>query len=545
MKHNIIYSNIASLAAITLLAGTMMTACGDEEIDNSYSRSNSVIRMTTSADRVVLDESAPDAVVLTVEWSEAHPYGNEYITTYQYQIDAVGSKAVAKKEYEDDNVYRREYTNAELQSMLVDYFGCLTSTPVTLNLTVTASFEGPRVVIPDIATASVVIKTYGPKQYKADRLFMAGSAVGGESIELTPTSATSDIYTWTGALAAGKINFPVIYGDENNAISPARADEAITDNEMPAVMVDAASANYWVIPTADNYRITINIANRTVKIAPAGSIIEMDRLFMAGTAPGADEIEITRTLEDENLYAWRGELKAGKLYMPVEFNEEKAASFVPKDKSSHDIHDGEPHEFTQVSTSSGTATAYWEIPADGTYRIVVNTTDHTVTIYSQATDMKNMEVSYNNTVDKINPYTQEVTELWMWGGFNAAAHDDGMKAGFQTKYKLIQSLANPYVFVYQGDAIPRSSSTDDWSKATAVGALNFLVSNIENNVYAFGSTIDAKRNSHRGYLPVNLGEEMKLVAGQGDNRYAFFCVPENCNYVVVDIEKLTVTFANK
>lgn len=544
MKYNSIYRNIARLTAIALLAGTM-TACDDEEIDNSYSRSNSVIQMTTSGEYVVLDESAPDAIALTVEWSDAHPYGNEFITTYQYQIDAVGSKVSAKKEYEDDGVYRRQYTNAELQDMLVGHFGCLTSTPVTLNLTVTASFEGPRVVIPDIATASVVVKTYGPKQYIADRLFIGGTAIGGEPVELTPTTATSGIYTWTGALAAGKINFPVIYGDENNAISPAKADEAITDSEMPSIMADGATAHYWVIPAADNYRITINIANRTVKIVPAGSIIEMDRLFMAGAAAGAEEIEITRTLESDDLYAWRGELKAGKLYMPVEFNEDKAVSFVPKDKNSHDIHDGEAHEFAQVPTSSGTTAAYWEIPADGTYRIVVNTVEHTVTFYSSATDMKNMEVSYNNTVDKINPYTQEVTELWMWGGFNASAHDDGLKAGFQSKYKLTQSLANPYVFVYHGDAIPRSTSTDSWSNATAVGALNFLVSNIENNVYAFGSTADAKRNSKRGYLPVNLGEEMTLVAGQSDNRYAYFCVPENCNFVVVDIEKLTVTFANK
>ncbi len=530
--------------AVVLSAG-IMTSCGDEDIDNSLSRSNSVIQMTTSSDYVVLDENNPDAVALTVEWSAAHPYGNEYITTYQYQIDAVGSKAPAKKEYEDDGILRREYTNRELQDMLTGHFGCLTSTPTVINLTVTASFEGPRVVIPDIATAGVTVKTYGPKQYLADRLFMGGDAVGGEDIELTPTSATSGIYNWTGALSAGKINFPVIYGDEHNVISPDKADADITDSDMPAVMVDAAEANYWVIPEADNYRISINIGNRTVRIVPAGSIIEMDRLYMTGAATGDEEIEIARTLEADDLYAWRGELKAGKLYMPVEFNEEKAVSFVPKARNDHDIHDGQAHEFEQVPTGTGTLASYWDIPADGTYRIVVNTTDHSVTIYSPETDMPNKTVSYNNTVDKINPYTQEVTELWMWGGFNASAHDNGLKPGFQVKYKLTQSLANPYVFVYHGDALPRSSSVDDWSKVTATGALNFLVSNIENNVYAFGSTAEAKRNSKRGYLPVTLGEEMQLVAGQSDNRYAYFCVPENCNYVVVDIDRLTVTFANK
>lgn len=310
-------------------------------------------------------------------------------------------------------------------------------------------------------------------------------------------------------------------------------------------MADASQANYWIIPESGNYRITVNLEARTVKIVAAGSVIELDKLYLSGTAVGGEDVEIERTLEDDQLFAWRGELKAGKLFMPLLYEEAKSISFVPKDKGNHDINDGNAHEFDQTSTESGTGSAYWEIPADGTYRIVVNLDERTVTIYSAATDLKNTVVSYNNTVDGINPYSQEVTELWMWGGFNASAHDDGMKAGFQTKYKMKQSLANPNVFVYHGDPLPRSVSTDDWSKATATGALNFLVSNIENNVYAFGSTADAERNKKRGYLTVNNGETLQLVAGQSHNRYAFFCVPENCTYVVVNIEKLTVYFGNK
>ena len=33
-----------------------------------------------------------------------------------------------------------------------------------------------------------------------------------------------------------------------------------------------------------------------------------------------------------------------------------------------------------------------------------------------------------------------------------------------------------------------------------------------------------------------------LTEGQGDNRYAFFRIPEGCNYVVVDIGKMTIVF---
>lgn len=540
-----IYRNILRLSAFVLTAG-MLAACGDEDIDNAYSRNKSVIQLTTSSDYVVLDENNPDAVALTLEWNAAHPYGNEYITYYQYQMDAVGSKSASLKEYEDDGIFRREYTNRELHELLTGHFGCPTSTVNTLNLTVTASFEGPRVVIPDIATATVKVKTYGEKQYLADQLFMDGTAVGETPIELKPTSETSKTYSWNGALNAGKINFPVIYGDENNVFCPENSDEEITTSEMPAVMVDAAKANYWVIPEAGNYRVTVNLESRTVKIVAAGSVIELDKLYMSGAAVGGDDIEIERTLENDLLYAWRGNLKAGKLYMPLLFEETKSISFVPKDKADHDIHDGQPHDFDQVSTESGTGSAYWTIPADGTYRIVVNIDERTVTIYSSATDMKNTVVSYNNTVDGINPYSQEVTELWMWGGFNSSSHDDGLKAGFQTKYRLTQSLANPNVFVYRGDMLPRDTmSSESYNKDPQPGGVKFLVSNIENNVYAYGSTAEAKRNSKVGYISPAIGETATLVAGQGDNRYAYFCIPANCNFVVVDIEKLTVIFDNK
>ncbi|MDE6489809.1 MAG: SusE domain-containing protein [Muribaculaceae bacterium] len=522
-----------------------LTACGDEEIDNSYSRNQSVIQLATSAEYVVLDENTPDATALTIEWNAAHAYGNEYITTYKYEMDLSGSTASVLKEYEDDGVFRRSYTHRELQDMLTGHFGQLTSTVETLTLTVTASFEGPRIVVPDIATASVRVKTYGPKQFAADRLYIAGTAVGNTPIELSASSTNPLVYNWTGTLQAGKVNFPVDYADELNALSPAEADVQVNGAEMPAVMADRAAANWWVLPADGNYRVTVNLANRTVRIVEAGSVIEMNQMFLAGSAVGADEIEITRTLENENLYAWRGELKAGSLYLPLMFDGAKAISIVPKESGDHDIHDGVAHDFNQAPTSTSNSN-YWEIPADGTYRVVVDMENRTMTIRSAATDLSNKTVSYNNTVDQINPFTQEVTVLWMWGGFNDAAHDSGLKAGFQEKYTLKQSMADPNVFVYHGDVLPRGLNLTKWNgEEIQPGSVTFLVSNIENNVYAYGSTAEAKRNVKHGFFTVTSGTPAEMVAGQGDNRYACFVIPENCNYVCVDIDKLTVVFDNK
>lgn len=528
------------------LASCLLAACNDNDIDNTYSRNNFSIAMSASSDYVVLNENAPDEVALTVEWTPATDYGYDFITTYQYQMELAGSKAEAIKEYEDNGVFKRSYTNKQLQEILINDFQQLTSTTGNLKFTINASFEGPRLMVPDMSSIIVKVKTYGDKQFLADKVFMAGTAVGENDVELTASSNNVNLYVYNGKLSAGKINFPVLYGDEENAISPLLTDMNITSDAMDATMLDRKEAHSWIIPEEDNYRVTVNFSNRTVTIIPAGDIIEVDKIYLAGTATNGmseEETEVTQTLENESLYAFRGELKAGKLYLPILFNEQKSISIVPNGNS-HEVSDGVAVNFAQASTEASTDSRYWEIPEDGTYRIVVDTDLKMITIYSQATDLESKEVSWNNTTIGQNPYKAPITVLWMYGTFNAFARDAGMFTGYQDKYKLVQSLANPHVFVYKGDVLPMESEKDERGNVVRA-SMKFCVENHNNNVYAFGSTADAKRNEYNGYINAVSNVPEKLVAGQGDNRYAYFIIPANTNYVVVDIDKLTVVFGTK
>ncbi len=59
---------------------------------------------------------------------------------------------------------------------------------------------------------------------------------------------------------------------------------------------------------------------------------------------------------------------------------------------------------------------------------------------------------------------------------------------------------------------------------------------------AFAKSADAVRNSYNGYTTVTAGKIEGAVTGQGNNRYAYFLIPEGCNYVVVDLENNTVLF---
>ena len=94
--------------------------------------------------------------------------------------------------------------------------------------------------------------------------------------------------------------------------------------------------------------------------------------------------------------------------------------------------------------------------------------------------------------------------------------------------------------------LPRKSGKDgNNGDKTVTGSVNFKVAPWNYNVYSYGSTADAKRNDHSGYTETALGQSQELVEGQGDNRFAYFIIPENCNYVEIDIENLTVVFDNR
>ena len=543
MKTMHLYRNLGVVAVgmMSMLA----TSC-EEDIDNTVSRNQSEIELAPSGEFIKLDESKPNETAVTLKWSTAHDFGEDYITTYKYEMQLIGSEATNIKEFDDDGEFFRSYTNEEMQKILVDHFGLTTSTIGEVLFTVTANFEGPRLIVPDIATTTLKIKTYGPKQYKADNLYVGGSAVGEDNIKLTLKDEINKIYSYEGALVAGKINFPVDYADELNAIGPETADAPITKGEMTGVISDRAEANSWVIPSAATYRITVNMSKQTVKIVEAGAVVEAEQMFLAGTAVGEEQIEIAQTLENDQLYAWRGELKAGSLYIPLTFEGEQSMAIVPEVADNHDIEDGQLATFGQALISK-VDRQYWTIPADGTYRIVLNKEEKTIAIYSAATDLKPLTVSFNNTTLGINPWSQEVNVLHMYGGFNSFAYDagtdeDGRKLLYsQVKYNLIQSLANPKVFVYKGDVLPRNEYTDNYKK-TYRGWVNFSTLRYANNGWFVGSTADAKRNDHNGYTEVIAGKVEKAVTGQADNRYAYFLIPEGCNYVVVDIENNTVLF---
>ena len=516
MKHSI----LRYIAPVAGAAGLLFAGC-TEEVDNAYTRFQYSMEMQASAEEIVLDEDTPDDVALTISWTPATDYGSDVTTTYKYEWYLQGSGLSAGSEYEDSGNFERTYTHEELYDIMVNRFGCLTSSWGTIQFTVTASFEGVdgQVLLDDQARVTVRIKTYGPKQFAADRVFVSGTAIGESQVELFPSEADPSLYVYNGLLSAGTFQFPVIYGDENNVIIPASGkDEAIASlgNSAASVAGSDEALYSWTVAEAGDYRLALNFETKTVSLTAVSDIMEVDRLFLAGSAAGGSEVEITQTLENASVYAWKGDLVAGQFTMPIEFGGERNLVMVPAEADDHGFIDGGANSLASVRTSAVSG-RYWEISQAGSYRIVVNVDAATVTIYSEAADLKPKTVTYKRTQGtEIPDFTMEVTALYMWSSktYNSGSRPVG------GDFVLTPSLADPRLFVYKGSTLAAGEN------------LKFIVTDVWNNEYAYGSS-DAGGDF---LLDVALGEKVTpIYGGQGNNRYSFFKIPENTNYVEVYI----------
>ena len=180
--------------ALASLAFAACTGCIKHNIDNSYSKSNSIMEIQASATSVVLDESKPDDVALTISWTPAFDYGDDYVMTYEYSVEVPSSKASALTEYEDDGIFTRTYTNKQLQDMLTGHFAQETRKKGQIKFSISATYSGPRVVLPDMSSVTVDVKTWGPVKFAAEKVFLGGTAVSEQ--ELT---ASGSLYIWQGS----------------------------------------------------------------------------------------------------------------------------------------------------------------------------------------------------------------------------------------------------------------------------------------------------------------------------------------------------------
>lgn len=247
---------------------------------------------------------------------------------------------------------------------------------------------------------------------------------------------------------------------------------------------------------------TVTVEVQPIKVEVFGA----DKMSIAGSAVPDDEIEMTKTVENESQYAWYGELVAGTLQIPVELDGE-TYYIIPK-TGDGTLQDGEAESVKMEETPVS-----WNIPTAGEYRVVVNMEKTTVTICSPAKPMQPAVVTW--ILDNKEQVTS-VENIWQYGEPTGWAWKTG-------SWK--QSMADPQVFIYSGAAL--------------TGRTKFGVA-ASNSSYVYTG------NNTAGNTSVTHGTAYDLYEGYSANeRNAYFTLPAGTNFIILDIRNKKMTAFKK
>ncbi len=269
--------------------------------------------------------------------------------------------------------------------------------------------------------------------------------------------------------------------------------------------------------------VTVNVA------AVKEEVPVPEKVTLSGSSLDNSIIEIEKTLENESKYAILVNLKPGELVIPLVVSAEEAGDkeyyLNPKDGEGT-LQDGKPEAIEQQDKRVA-----WNITTAGQYRVIVDFENSEVTIYSPATDLKPLEVSWPaaNTTGEIK--TVEVTSLWLYGG--GTSWKWWPDASIEKPGTISVSLADPQILIYQGAAL----SSGDGVKF--VVGFEYIETKERDVAYTFTNPLTAE--GKRQNLSLDLDKLGDLHSGHdSETRNSYYKLPSGTNFIVFDLRNKTI-----
>lgn len=355
----------------------------------------------------------------------------------------------------------------------------------------------------------------------------------------TPSHSVSDDYivTYTTKLDVVGNNF----GSKTALVTT--EDNGVFERSYTSEQINNWANQRWSLPVNKKFTLEFRVVAEyeggtefespevktvSVEVTPIKvDIFAADNMYIDGTAV-SERTEITKTYEDENLYAWYGQLSAGELQMPVSLDG-MTYYLQPADGSST-LHDGVASDVKMEETPVA-----WNIPSTGMYRIIVDMKAKTITIYSEATDLQPLSVTFHPNGDATAPeFTMTVTDLYAYGA--------GTGWGVKT-LNLVASQADPQILIYD-------AATHNDTKLK--GGMKFCVSKSfsadgktynQNNSYCF--TCPLKDDGTQQNMSLTLGKEGELHGGADrSTRNSYYNIPES-DILILNLREGTILAKNK
>ena len=258
---------------IAFLSLTAFAACEEPvnylEQAQAFFEADETMELTASSRKIDLDRDNLDAVALTFEWTSAREMPEDYIPTYITKIDIDGNNFnTCVRTVEDDGVFSKSFTHAQLQSYILEKWGKSYVRPVTIQFGVLCKWDGgDQYVMPEVRTVTVDVRPYRPLTFDVDKMYLSGDAVQGATRFLMKTTPENEFqYAAHIRLKKGQLTIPVVYDGETTYIAPSDLDgSSIMDGEDESVVMRPEAIG-WNIAEDGTYRIVVNIQNKTVRI---------------------------------------------------------------------------------------------------------------------------------------------------------------------------------------------------------------------------------------------------------------------------------------
>ena len=352
----------------------------------------------------------------------------------------------------------------------------------------------------------------------------------------TPTRTMSDDYvvSYTTKLDVQGNNFG------STTVIQTIEESGVFSKSFTSEQINNWANERWNVPVNQNFTLEFRVTAQwsggptyempevrtvTVNVTPIRVyIFDADRISLAGSAVPYGTEEISKTLENANLYAWSGELTAGQLEIPVELDGE-SYYICPSDG------EGTLQAGVAEAVEMQSDPVAWIIPADGRYRVLIDMEAKTVTIHSPETDLQPLSVTFRPNGADTNPETTiEVTDLWAYG----AGTNWGVK-----KLNCTQSLADPQLLIYSGGELS--------SGMKFCVAQNFSVEGVDynqDNAYCF--TCPLTEEGKRQNLSLTLDKPGELHGGaDGETRNSYYTIPSGTNFILFDLRNGTITASKR
>lgn len=261
-----------SLYAFAAMALMGLAGCKDdyEEYDNSYLLDNDeTMTLSVSSENITLDADRLDDVAVTFTWTPARQMPDDYVVTYLTELDMEANEfSASDREYIEDGVFEKTYTTEELQTLITEKWGQSNKSEAVLSFRVIAKWDGgTKYVMPEVRTVTLNVRPYRPLTFDADYVYLEGSALTGTSRQLVGRTLEDEYkYAIVQSLQPGALCVPVEYEGVTTYIVPAASGAFQDGMAIPAAISETRpeDADTWQIPSEGNYRIIVDVLNKTV-----------------------------------------------------------------------------------------------------------------------------------------------------------------------------------------------------------------------------------------------------------------------------------------